>query len=238
MKTLFTIVCIVIAFISFSQEQINPSKIYAPDLSKETQNEIDRQYELMDRWDSLSSDEKSELDTLLLKYGEVVESVWDIIDGGCSWYCGGGNYEIKSSSSLTESGHLKYSAKSANDLNYKTAWVEGMDGDGIGEYLEYYFKNKSPRITSIIITNGYVKSESTWVNNNRVKKLKMYVNDKPYKILNLEDSRTDQVFEVDTLGRIDSIDMVLKFEILEIYKGLKFDDTAITEIYFDGIDVH
>jgi hypothetical protein len=25
---------------------------------------------------------------------------------------------------------------------------------------------------------------------------------------------------------------------LEVYKGDKYDDTAITEIYFDGIDVH
>ena len=30
----------------------------------------------------------------------------------------------------------------------------------------------------------------------------------------------------------------MKFEILEVYKGLKYDDTAISEIYFDGLDVH
>jgi len=30
----------------------------------------------------------------------------------------------------------------------------------------------------------------------------------------------------------------MKFEIIEVYKGTKYDDTAITEIYFDGIDVH
>jgi len=32
--------------------------------------------------------------------------------------------------------------------------------------------------------------------------------------------------------------LILKFEILEVYKGSKYNDTAITEIYFDGIDVH
>lgn len=30
----------------------------------------------------------------------------------------------------------------------------------------------------------------------------------------------------------------MKFEIMEVYKGDKNEDTAITEIYFDGIDVH
>ena len=164
-----------------------------------------------------------------------MENAWDIIDGGCSWYCGGGNYKIKASSSLGDS----YKAEFANDLSYKTAWVEGKKDEGIGEYLEYYFKNDSPRITEIIISNGYMKSEETWKNNNRVKKLKLYVNGVPFGILNLKDSRTDQYFEMGTLGHNkNGTDLILKFEILKVYKGSKHNDTAITEIYFDGIDVH
>jgi hypothetical protein len=30
----------------------------------------------------------------------------------------------------------------------------------------------------------------------------------------------------------------LKFEILEVYPGTRHKDTVISEIYFDGIDVH
>ncbi|MDG1014836.1 MAG: hypothetical protein P8O09_06440 [Flavobacteriaceae bacterium] len=30
----------------------------------------------------------------------------------------------------------------------------------------------------------------------------------------------------------------IRFEILEVYKGDKYDDTVISEIFFDGIDVH
>ena len=30
----------------------------------------------------------------------------------------------------------------------------------------------------------------------------------------------------------------MKFEILDVYKGLKYDDVVISEIYFDGLDVH
>ena len=220
-----------------AQSQIKnfyPKKVVKPDLSAKREKDINRQNELLQKKTPTASEQK-ELNILLEKYGEVVENAWDIIDGGCSWYCGGGNYKIKASSSLNDS----YKAEFANDLSYKTAWVEGKKDEGIGEYLEYYFKNNSPRITEIIISNGYMKSEETWKNNNRVKKLKLYVNGVPFGILNLKDSRTDQYFSVGTLGHNkNGTDLVLKFEILEVYKGSKYNDTAITEIYFDGIDVH
>ena len=220
-----------------AQSQIKifyPKKVVKPDLSAKREKEINRQNELLQKKAPTASEQK-ELNILLEKYGEVVENAWDIIDGGCSWYCGGGNYKIKASSSLG----VSYKAEFANDLSYKTAWVEGKKDEGIGEYLEYYFKNDSPRITEIIISNGYMKSEETWKNNNRVKKLKLYVNGIPFGILNLKDSRTDQYFELGTLGHNkNGTDLILKFEILEVYKGSKYNDTAITEIYFDGIDVH
>jgi len=220
-----------------AQSQIKnfyPKKVVKPDLSAKREKDINRQNELLQKKTPTASEQK-ELNILLEKYGEVVENAWDIIDGGCSWYCGGGNYKIKASSSLNDS----YKAEFANDLSYKTAWVEGKKDEGIGEYLEYYFKNDSPRITEIIISNGYMKSEETWKNNNRVKKLKLYVNGVPFGILNLKDSRTDQYFSVGTLGHNkNGTDLILKFEILEVYKGSKYNDTAITEIYFDGIDVH
>ena len=220
-----------------AQSQIKnfyPKKVVKPDLNAKREKEINRQNELLQKKVPTASEQK-ELNILLEKYGEVVENAWDIIDGGCSWYCGGGNYKIKASSSLGDS----YKAEFANDLSYKTAWVEGKKDKGIGEYLEYYFKNDSPRITEIIISNGYMKSEETWKNNNRVKKLKLYVNGVPFGILNLKDSRTDQYFEMGTLGHNkNGTDLILKFEILEVYKGSKYNETSITEIYIYGIDVH
>ena len=215
-----------------------PSIYYTPDLSVETKAEIERQTELLDK-DQLTDVEKMELDSLVHKYGEVKESVWDVVDAGCSWYCGGGNYKVFASSELIPQKNTNYNAKSANDLSYETAWIEGKENSGIGEYIEFSFKNSSPRITSIIIANGYMKSEDAWRNNNRVKSLKMYVNGVLFGVLQLADTRTDQTFKIGTFGHNeDGSDLVLKFEILEVYKGDKFNDTAITEIYFDGVDVH
>ncbi|MDP5076642.1 MAG: hypothetical protein NWQ19_01050 [Nonlabens sp.] len=215
-----------------------PVAVFTPDLSEQKDTAIKRQYQLLEK-ENLSASEEKELNELLDAYGETVESIWDIIDGGCSWYCGGGNYKVMATSSLASSNGNNYEAKMANNLSYKTAWVEGKPDAGIGESISYTFKNDSPRITSIIISNGYQKSFAAWKNNNRVKALKLYVNNKPYAILNLQNSKTDQEFKVGILGQNkDKTDLVLKFEILEIYAGDKFNDTAITEIYFNGIDVH
>ena len=242
MKNLILLLFVVLTSVElYGQDEpqiFEPSNYYTPDLSIETKVEIERQTELLGK-DQLKDVEKVELDSLVHKYGEVKESVWDVVDAGCSWYCGGGNYKVFASSELKSKQNTKYNAKSANDLSYETAWIEGKENSGIGEYIELSFKNSSPRITSIIISNGYMKSENTWMNNNRVKSLKLYVNGNLLGILQLADTRTDQTFKIGTFGHNDDgSDLVLKFEIFEVYKGDKFNDTAITEIYFDGVDVH
>lgn len=214
----------------------------------EDEKKLNRRDELLERnmlvtdgvaFVPLSNNEKSELDSLLIEYEETVSNVWNVIHDGCSWYCGGGNYLVTASSSLKSNNAINYDPKAANDLSYKTAWVEGKKDEGIGEYIEYTFENNSPRITSIIISNGYIKSSKAWTENNRIKKLKLYINGTEFGILNLLDTKDDQIFELGTFGHnTDGSDLVLKFEIAAVYKGLKYNDTAITEIYFDGMDVH
>ena len=172
-----------------------------------------------------------------LGYSEMVSSYWDIIGEGCSWYCGNGYpTKIEASSHLKSQGNNSYEEKNLHDLLYNTPWVEGVQGYGEGEWVKYTFEANSPRITEIHVVNGYVKSQVAWKNNSRVKRLKVYVNDKPFAILNLEDSRSDQTFKIEPLN--DSKEWTMKFEILEVYKGEKYDDTVLSEVYFDGIDVH
>lgn len=193
--------------------------------------------------ENLSSQDKLTLENCSEEY----ENYWDILGIGCSWYCGGGPDSVSASSELHPFKGLNYLAGNAQDLSYKTVWMEGVSGYGIGEYLIYHFAAQSPRITKIIIVNGYVKNEKTWRENSRVKKLKMYIDNKPYAILNLEDTREEQTFSVEPIGNNNRTDWeklkalpqwTMKFEIMEVYKGEKYDDTALTEIYFEGIDVH
>lgn len=199
-------------------------------------------------FDKLTNNQKEFVDKYHI--GEVTESYWEAIGGGCSWYCGGGPDSVSASSYLkSKSTTINYLPKNAHDLSFNTAWVEGVKGYGIGESLTYYFEQNSPRITKIIIANGYVKSAESWLENSRVKKLKLYIDDRPFAILNLGDTRREQIFKFDPIGKRSANDdnweelkklpkWTLKFEILEVYPGDKYDDTAISEIYFDGIDVH
>lgn len=170
-------------------------------------------------------------------------SVYEIFVG-CSWYCGGEMNNVKSSSTLPKQAANTYTANNAHDLRYDTAWVEGVSGPGIGETLTYTFTNKAPRITEILIHTGYIKDEDTWLKNNRVKTLELAINGEPTAVLRLADTRAQQSFDLNELGpgplgrRAGGEDLVLRFKILDIYPGTEFDDTAISEIYFDGIDVH
>src|SRR5690606_26651769 len=129
-----------------------------------------------------------------------------------------------SSTSKTYKG-INYSAKNIHDLNYESAWIEGVPGYGIGENIVYHVPPQHPRITEIIVVNGYVKSLTSWKDNSRVKKLKMYVDNNPFAILNLADSRQEQHFKFDPLGYGDRENWeqlqakswwTIKFEIVEV----------------------
>jgi hypothetical protein len=209
-----------------------------PDFSDKAQQEFKRFNDLNNK-ENKTPQETDELDSLFKKYDPTTESLYDIIGGGDSWYNAGGPYQVKASSELAPSGGATYTAKNAQDLSLKSVWCEGKPGYGTGEYLEYYFKNESPRVNEIKIYNGYVKSDALWKKNSRVKRLKLSINGKPYAMLNLNDTRALQSFKIDPpLGRSkDGKDLVMKFEIMEAYKGDKYDDVVITEIYFNGLDV-
>lgn len=262
MKQLYSFIVISLLFYTSSllgqeMNNLSPYKVRDLNFSKDyiekfnTPESWKKCEQIFETWRKEKRDHTSatQEEEILLSYcDEIKEDPWDIHGVACSWYCGGGQDSLSSSSALPPYKGNDYKANNAHDLSYKTAWVEGVKGHGVGEYLDYHIKAKNPRITEIIVVNGYVKNETAWRNNSRVKKLKVYVDDKPYAILHLKDSRSEQHFKVPPLGTnrdkftFDQMkkmpDWKMRFEILEVYPGDKYDDTVITEIYFDGIDVH
>ena len=238
MKTnILSLIIVFAAKASFAQvglRQLMPIVGPIPDVSTHTQQEFERRYFLSGKANQTPS-EKAELTRLYKKHDEMDESVWQVMSGGCSWYCAGGPFKVVASSTLGP----QYAAAKIDDFSLQYAWVEGAVGDGIGESVTYYFKQNSPRLNEIKVYNGYVKTAALWRANNRVKKLKLWVNNRPYALLSLRDSPALQTFKVPLLGhRADKKDLMLRFEILEIYPGTTYHDTALTEIFFDGIDVH
>lgn len=156
---------------------------------------------------------------------------YDLHYNGTYWMRSGGDVgSIVASSTLSPQGSANYRAKNIYDLNHETAWVEGVKGNGVGQWIEYRDVSGCS-ISSIKILNGYVKSDKAWNENARVKRLKVYCNGKPKCILELQNSRSLQLFEID--GGLGYDVHTIRFEILDVYPGSKYQDTAISEIYFD-----
>ena len=214
MRKLLTIILTAISLTTFGQtvKEMTPTLGYLIDRSSEGEIEFIKNREKCETvwkkiqnqndYEKLSPEDKKIYDNC----DETYENYWDILGVGCNWYEGYDGDTIRASSSLKSFKGIKYSAENAGDLNYKTAWIEGVVGYGIGEYLLYRFPPQNPRITKIIVVNGYVKSEKAWRENSRVKKLKFFYNDKPIAILNLADTRQEQTFSFEPLGYGDRDD--------------------------------
>lgn len=186
--------------------------------------------------DDVRYEDMSPEDKALVDLGERDRVLEHFYSAACSWYCSGIVSEVTSSSALS----AKYAGENAHDFSILNAWAEGVPGGGVGEYLLYTFPGESAPVTIVEILNGYTKTKKAWKNNGRVKRLKMYYNGKPYAILELKDTRSLQSFNVGRLGPFEAAapDWTLKFEILDVYPGDKYDDTVITELYFGGVSQH
>ncbi len=184
-------------------------------------------------YDSLSDFEKRMMDSLEMLYGPITQ------DYGCSWYCGGGPYKVTASSNLKTQGTSTYIPDNLHDFNLFTAWAPDTAGGVIGEKINFHFEPLSPRVNEVTIYNGYIKNQEVWQANSRAKRIKVYINHSPYAILELQDVTAAQSFKIDPVRSNDSTkDLVLTFEILDIYHGTKYKDLVISEINFSGLDVH
>ena len=185
-------------------------------------------------------------ENMMLRYEELMEGnpvLEDLYSGKCSWYCGGEVQRVTASSHLKAQGRFNYLPKNAHDFSHESVWAEGAAGQGIGEWLEYEFAGACPRITGVKILPGHVKTQAAWEANSRPKYLKMYYLGKPLCILDLQDTRAMQCFDLGKLAPLgyhnpDKPTWRIRFEIVEVYPGTKYQDTVISELEFDGIDVH
>ncbi len=142
--------------------------------------------------------------------------------------CSQGTHVLAASSTLAGQGAKNYSLSNIADQDPKTAWVEGVAGYGKGEWFEVEGNVN-------VIYNGYQSSPTAWMNNSRVKTFKVYVNNKPFCLLTLTDEMGMQSFELPVPENLQGRDSAhLKFEIVDVYKGLKWDDVAISHLDYTG----
>lgn len=144
-----------------------------------------------------------------------------------------------------------YSKANMFDNNFKTAWVEGVSGNGIGEKIKIELNNYT--LDAVCLINGYSKNSDTYTENNRIKKIKIEIEKVDYQDSNNIIAETfDKEFEdlpfininlnnfYSLTGTIDDYRLgytkvlSITITILEVYKGTKYDDTCISELYLLG----
>jgi tetratricopeptide (TPR) repeat protein len=149
----------------------------------------------------------------------ALKMIYSTTDKGCSLT---DIYAIKASSVKLGKNSF-YSVRNIIDEDSKTAWVPDSKKSGIGQWIEFSFDDPMP-VNTLIIVNGYAKSNETFKNNNRVKSATIVFSDGSKQKISLQDTMEPQEI------KIVKITQKIRISINEVYKGIKYDDTCLSEI--------
>ena len=135
-------------------------------------------------------------------------------------------YASASSVRGTDSEGGQYSMDAVLSTDRMTKWVPSKSSDGgLYEWIQINAPSEQ-HVSGVYILNGYHKDASTWQNNNRVKSCTLSFSDGQSKTVILDD--TMDMIEIDFDTPVDT--EYIRLTINSIYKGNKWDDTAITYI--------
>lgn len=139
---------------------------------------------------------------------------------------------VIASSTLKNQGAVNYRASNMLDPAESTAWSEAVDGGGEGEWVEFTITKGFVIGNTWQISNGYSKNKTSWEDNNRVKKLKVIIDDTVVGYVMLANVSTYQSFTIQPGWIRDPVQFKkgtkIRFVIEEIYKGARYDDTVIS----------
>ncbi len=139
---------------------------------------------------------------------------------------------LRASSMLPDAEGYSFTPNMAMDGKMATAWQEGKDGDGHGEWIELEFPDSKARGISLV--NGFVHTDAKlgdlYALNSRVKRVKVVLDG-------------NEMGEVDLLDEVKDLQSVLKsggkafktvrLVIADTFSGSKWSDTSISEIAFE-----
>lgn len=143
---------------------------------------------------------------------------------------------VSASSELTDSTNT-YKVEALFDGNKDTCWAEGVGGNGEGEYVEIWFTNPL-YLTEIGFLNGYMKNESVFGANGKIRRAELRFSDGSTCEWNLGKEEYQSMRELLYSDMISFESPVwtdyLRITILEAESGTKYDDTCLTEIAMWG----
>jgi len=169
---------------------------------------------------------------------ESMEEYQEMLDFGCSLGCAIG-WDFDVSSYLEPQGDNTYGPENLGDCDFSTAWIEGEEGYGISESIIISFdmpeEMENLNFDGIDFINGYAKSATAWEHNSRVKTFKVWLNETFQFYIRLLDTAWPQqaTFYPDHTIYLNPGDIVY-LDIVDVYEGRKYEDTAITEMNLYG----
>lgn len=144
--------------------------------------------------------------------------------------------ERATSSSFLESNWNKYQENYhptyVLDDDPSTAWVEGAEGDGVGEALTVPVSAlKAAKALRLVITPGYQKSKGLFAANGTPTALELVVRDANDKVtmtkaLAVAAKWGAQTFDVPLSGGLASVTLIVK----DVKPGTKYRDTCISDV--------
>ncbi len=135
---------------------------------------------------------------------------------------------VFASSVLSAEDENNYEPANVVDKKDDTCWKEGVAGYGLGEWIEIDFKKKKI-VKRLGIINGDNKDAEHFFGNNRIKRSIIEFSDGSHRLINLEDTRQMQYINI-----IPKSTSSVRLYIDRVYKGDKWNDTAISEIKIYG----
>lgn len=134
----------------------------------------------------------------------------------------------QSSSVVQENSKIDNTGWSAFDGQSITSWQEGVDGDGIGEYISAQF-DRVYQVKAITFLLGNHRSEDWYVKNNRPKSLELNLGGNSYSV-----DFPDEMKEFAVVFSSPVLSSDVTITIKSVYNGTEYTDTVISEIGIYG----
>ncbi len=155
------------------------------------------------------------------------------------WYWEHRDYQVRASSTLAPSHGHRYDAANVKKLDYENeaavVWVEGADGEGVGEYLEFTFPKPRP-IAGLAICSGFYNLNDEvdlFAANHRPATLEVRVDDaEEVHRIQLDDTQDSQTrWFPDSFEMPDKVKKI-RLTIRSVYRGTRYEDTCISRVHF------
>ncbi|BCU76361.1 hypothetical protein llg_10760 [Luteolibacter sp. LG18] len=145
------------------------------------------------------------------------------------WCLVSNDYAATASSTLAKQGKNEYSASNLGPGNHDenhSIWSEGVEGDGIGEFL-LLKPTRQVKLYAVSISPGYAGVKDLFEANNRPSMIEIVLNDDFKMPVTLRDSDDRQFFRIKGYDKpVKSVKLVIR----GVYKGKKWQDTCISSV--------